>query len=226
MGRKYIDFWVELREENIIKELMSRALQLGYRSIVVSYSDESLYEKAREIGERINLEIYRKIILEPQDRSSLLKELRKCRGSYEVVTVICRNLEVALVAVRDGRIDSIIIPPDKNYRIDKGVASTIKNAVEIPFKWILDEKSRRMFLKTVSEIILHLSRRTNIIVSSSASKPMELRGPYEMSSLLQIYSIDKKTALDAVSEIPSKIIEENLIKLSPNYIARGVVKIG
>ncbi|MEM4636916.1 MAG: RNase P subunit p30 family protein, partial [Nitrososphaerota archaeon] len=155
-----------------------------------------------------------------------LKELRKCRGSYEVVTVICRNLEVALVAVRDGRIDSIIIPPDKNYRIDKGVASTIKNAVEIPFKWILDEKSRRMFLKTVSEIILHLSRRTNIIVSSSASKPMELRGPYEMSSLLQIYSIDKKTALDAVSEIPSKIIEENLIKLSPNYIARGVVKIG
>ncbi|MEN2974860.1 MAG: hypothetical protein ABDH32_04690, partial [Candidatus Caldarchaeales archaeon] len=71
----------------------------------------------------------------------------------------------------------------------------------------------------------YLAGKVDLILSSSASKPSELRSPYEMASLLSVLGFDKKYTLDSVSSIPMKIIESNLVKLSPDYISRGVVKI-
>ena len=226
MGRKYVDFWINLTDEVDLSEMISEAKKLGFRSVVVSSVDESRLKEFKKLSEDFKIEIYRKLILEPEDRLTLLKNLRAYRGEYVVISVICSNLEVALTAARDSRVDSLILPPSKRFRIDKGVAALICNSIELPFKWFIDEASRREFIRVASEIVNYLSRKTNIIVSSSASKPFELRSPHELASLLQVLGLDRGTALDAVSIIPGKIIETNLVKLSSSYVARGVSKIG
>ncbi|MDW7985750.1 MAG: RNase P subunit p30 family protein [Nitrososphaerota archaeon] len=225
MPRKYIDFWINIVEDIDLSEIMARIRELGFSSIAVSIIDESKLEEIERIGRDFEINVYRKIVLEPDDKSTLLRELRTCRGRYEVVSVICRNLEVALTAARDNRVDTLIIPPDKRFRIDRGVAAIIKNCIEIPFKWFLDKSVRRDFLRVTDEIVEHLARKVDLIISSSASKISELRTPYEMISLLHIFGFNKESALNSVSTTPLKIIESNLVKLSSSYICRGVVKL-
>ncbi len=226
MARKFIDFWIHLTGEEDLSEILLEVKKLGFKSVVASSTSDSIYEEFKKLGETYEVIIYRKLVLEPEDRMSLLKNLRKFRGGYEVISVICNNLEVALTAARDSRVDSLILPPGKMFRIDKGVASLISNSIELPFKWFIDEAARRDFIRVANEVINYLSSKTSIIVSSYASKPYELCSPHELASILQVLGIERKTALDSVSTIPWSIIERNKLKLSPNYIAKGVLKIG
>ncbi|MEM0094293.1 MAG: hypothetical protein QW753_08005, partial [Thermofilum sp.] len=68
--------------------------------------------------------------------------------------------------------------------------------------------------------------RVGVIVSSASSSALLLRGPIELASLPWVLGYPQERALDTVSKTPSQIIERNLLKLSSNYVCRGVVKIG
>lgn len=220
-----MDLWVEPLNESNIHEIMSEAKSLGFECVALSYLDDAIFREAERVGKEVGVKVYRKIVLEPESRSDLLRDLKKHRGRCEVISVICGSLDVALTASRDGRVDTVIIPPDKRFRIDKGVASLIRNPVEIPFRWFLNRETRRDFIKVLLEIVDYLASRTDIVVSSRASSRFELRGPREMATLLQAVGIDENRSLSAVSNVPIQIIERNLTKLSPNYLYRGVMKI-
>jgi len=226
LGRSYVDFWINLDEEVDQSEMLSEIRKLGFRRVVVSSMDKARLEEFKKLGESFGVEVYGKIVLVPEDRPALLKDLRSRRGEYEVVSVICNNLEVALTSARDSRVDTVIFPPGKKFRIDKGVAAVIKNSIELPFRWLVDETTRREFIRLAFEVVNHLFGKTSIIVSSSASRPLELRSPFELSSLLEVLGLDRNVALDSVSTIPGRIIETNLLKLSPSYVARGVLRVG
>lgn len=226
MARKFVDFWIDLTGETDLSEILLEVKKLGFKSVVASSTSDTIYEEFKKLGENHGVEVYRKLVLEPEDRLDLLNNLRKHRSSYEVISVICNNLEVALTAARDSRVDSLILPSNKRFRIDKGVASLISNSIELPFKWFIDEASRRDFIRVANEVVNYLSSKTSIIVSSYASKPYELCSPHELASILQVLGIERGIALDSVSTIPWSIIERNMLKLSPNYIAKGVLKIG
>jgi len=224
--RRYVDFWVIGEERERAIDLLKTLARLGYSDAVMELrgdlagSLEELRGKAAEIGIRL----HRKLILKPGSRRELLRELRSSRGRFEVITVICESLEVALVAARDSRVDSLVIPPKPGFRIDKGVASTIRNCVELPFSWYLAD--RQQFLEEALKIIRVLGRRAGIIVSSASSSPLLLRGPRELASLPWVLGYPQERALDAVSRTPLQIIERNLLKLSRRYVARGVVRVG
>ena len=225
MARKFIDLWIRPREEEA-EELIKKLVELGYSGAASEFEGEEEWEKLREVAERLGLKLYRKLIIEAKSRKELLRELRANRGRYEVISVICRNLETTLVAARDSRVDTLIIPPEHRYRIDKGVAVLLRNRVEIPFKWFLEKERREKFLTTALEIVRVLGRKAGIIVSSCAENALELRGARQLASLLEVLGLDSEKALDSVSKEPCQIIETNLEKLSPNYIARGVVRVG
>ncbi|MEM2189207.1 MAG: RNase P subunit p30 family protein [Nitrososphaerota archaeon] len=224
--RRYVDFWVIGEERERAVELLRALARLGYSDAVMelkgdlAWSFEELRDAAAEAGVRL----HRKLVLKPNSRKELLQELRRSRGKFEVITVICENLEVALVAARDSRVDSLIIPPKSGFRIDKGVASTIRNCVELPFSWYL--ANRQSFLEAALRIIQILGRRVGVIVSSASSSALLLRGPIELASLPWVLGYPQERALDTVSKTPSQIIERNLLKLSNRYVCRGVVKIG
>lgn len=224
--RKYIDFWVRAESFENALSLLEKLRELGFSSAVMELDGEASerFDELRKRGEEIGVEVYRKLVFKPSGRKDLLKNLRNNRGKYEVITVFCESLEAALVAARDSRVDSLVIPPKPGFRFDKGVAALLRNYVELPFSSYLENKLE--FLETAIRILEFLGRRTGIIVSSAASDILDLRGPRELASILQVLGLPQEEALDSVSKIPESIINRNLLKLSKNYVERGVLKIG
>ena len=223
--RRFIDFWIKGQSLDQALSLLKILKELGFSGAVLELQEELIEEfdelklRANELG----MSLYRKLIVKPEGRRDLLKTLRGNRGRFEVITVICENLETALVAARDSRVDSLIIPPRPRFRIDKGVASLIKNRVELPFKFFLED--RQAFLETALNVIKFLGRKVDLIISSGAEDEYDLRNPRELAALLQVLGYDQEKALDSVSKIPEQILEENMLKLSKQYVARGVIKL-
>jgi len=223
--RRFIDFWVRGQTFDQAFSLLKTLKNLGFSGAVFELSEDlsERFDELRSRAAELGINLYRKLVVKPEGRRDLLKTLRANRGKYEVVTVLCENLQTALVAARDSRVDSLIIPVRPRFRIDRGVASLIKNRVELPFKFFLENKLA--FLETALNVIKFLGKKVDIIVSSGAGEELDLRGPRELASLLQVLGHDQEKALDAVSKIPEKILEENLLKLSKRYVARGVVRL-
>jgi len=223
--RRFIDFWIKGQSLDQALSLLKVLKELGFSGAVLELQEE-LIEKFDELKLRANelgMSLYRKLVVKPEGRRDLLKILRGNRGKFEVITVICENLETALVAARDSRVDSLIIPPRPRFRIDKGVASLIKNRVELPFKFFLED--RQAFLETALNVIKFLGRKVDLIISSGAEDEYDLRNPRELAALLQVLGYDWEKALDSISKIPEQILEENMLKLSKQYVARGVIKL-
>ena len=224
--RRYVDLWVRCESMEKCLEMIRCLKRLGFSSAVLELRGECVekFDYLKKEAEGVELNLYRKLVLEPSSRKELLKMLRENRGRFEVISVICRNLETALVAARDSRVDTIIIPVNPRYRFDKGVAALLKNRVELPFKYFLKDKGG--FLRTASEIVSVLGKRCGIIVSSAGSCSLELRNPRQLASLLQVLGFDEERALNSISIEATNLIEENLVKLSKNYVMRGVMRLG
>ena len=224
--RRYVDLWMRCESFEKCLEMMKCLKRLGFSSAAIELRGECVerFDHLRREAEEVGIKLYRKLVLEPSTRKELLKLLRENRGKFEVISVICRNLETALVAARDSRVDTIIIPVNPGYRFDKGVAALLRNRVELPFRYFLEDRSG--FLRTASEIVSVLAKKCGIIVSSAGSSSLELRNPRQLASLLQVLGFDEERALDSISTEPTKLIEENLMKLSKNYVMRGVMRIG
>lgn len=224
--RRYVDFWVIGEEREKAIELLRALAKLGYSDAVMELKGDlaESFEELKNAATEAGIRLHRKLVIKPGSRKELLQELRSNRGRFEVITVICESLEVALVAARDSRVDSLVIPPKPGFRIDKGVASTIRNCVELPFSWYLAD--RQSFLEEALKIIQALGKRVGVIVSSTSSSTLLLKGPRELASLPWILGCPQEKALNTVSRIPLQIIERNLLKLSRRYVARGVMRVG
>ncbi|OYT67129.1 MAG: hypothetical protein B6U65_04040 [Candidatus Wolframiiraptor sp. EX4484-121] len=219
--RRYVDLWIRAERFEEALEIIRCLKMLGFSSAAMELRGECIerFDELRGEAKGVGLAIYKKLVIEPSSREDLLKLLRENRGRFEVISVICRNLETALVAARDPRVDTVIIPVNPRYRFDKGVAALMRNRVELPFKYFLEDKLG--FLKTASEIV-----KTEIVVSSAASHSLELRSPRQLASLLQVLGFNLEKALNSISHAAADLIEENLRKLSKNYVMRGVVRLG
>lgn len=224
--RRYVDFWIIGEEHERVVELVKALARLGFSDAVIELRDglTGSFKGLEKIAAETGVRLHRKLVIQPNSRKELLQMLRGSRGRYEVISIICKNLEVALVAARDSRVDSLIIPPRPSFRIDKGIASTIRNCIELPFSWYLAD--RQSFLETALKIIQILGRRTGLIVSSASSSIRLLRGPKELASLLWVLGYPQEKALDTVSKIPSQVIEKNTLKLSDRYVMKGVARLG
>ncbi|RLG01409.1 MAG: hypothetical protein DRN49_01365 [Thaumarchaeota archaeon] len=224
--RKYVDLWVKCENIEECLRMIKCLRKLGFSSAALELQGECMekFDDLKIEAEKIGLSLYRKLVLEPSSRKELLKLLRENRGRFEVISVICRNLETALVAARDSRVDTMIIPVNPRYRFDKGVAALLRNKVELPFRYFLEDMGG--FLRTASEIVSVLGKRCGIIVSSAGSCSLELRNPRQLASLLQVLGFNEERALDSISTEAINLLEENLVKLSKNYVMRGVVRLG
>lgn len=224
--RRFIDFWIRPKSIEEAAALIKCAKRLGFSGVVVELGEAlpNEFNRLRSMAEEYGISIYRKLVIRPGGRRDLLKLLREHRGRFEVITVVCENIEVALVAARDSRVDTLIIPPKARFRLDRGVASLIRNRVELPFAHLLE--CEEAFIETAMKIIEILGPRVEIVISSGASNELSLRGPRELASLLEVLGYVQERALDSVSKIPEKILQTNLLKLSRNYVARGVIKTG
>lgn len=219
MGKRvFVDFWIRPHDLNVAREMCRRASDLGYSAIVVEAS-KPLLEELKNNAKEYGLEIYSKAVVYAKNRGDVLKAATKFRHSHDVLTVCCLTRDAALVALRDGRVDTVVFRPNGFMSFDRHMLSVTRNSIELT---LVDTIYDRVALQKMRSIVRLISMKDlSLIFSSCASSPVEQRGPFDVSCVINVLGLNFERSLDALSTIPLNILLRNRAKLSGKMVQGG-----
>ncbi len=205
---------------------LSKVLGISLVGIVFERNhSQNLIDKIIMKFNKNGIDAVKRLDLIPRNRIELLKDLRKYRGKYEIISVKCINTEVSIVASRDRRVDLITIGKEMSLRNRRRAISRISNkTLEIEISEILDtSKPRIVVLKRLNEeIFFAKTNKIPIVISSGARDSFMMRSPRDMAALGIFLGLEESEAIESVSKIPFNIVETNREKLSSKWISDGV----
>ena len=207
--------------ESMAKILM----KLGVRLVgLVIPPDRLPYASISQTFKTNGLDVATRLDLRPKSREELLRDLRRLRNRYELVSVECGNPSVTRVAVRDRRVDIVYFPRDqRGSAFRENIAHTCQAALEFNLSELTSGSGFAPRLRSVrQEIRIADQASTAIIGSTRASKPFELRSPRDVASILHSVGLPLKAALKAVSDIPISLVKENRARLAKPRLEEGV----
>jgi ribonuclease P/MRP protein subunit RPP1 len=235
MKRVFADLHLRLVGDDLAQaqKLISKAAELGYKQVAISLSPvekPSIIPHLRQLCIASGLDFVTRIDLRPKNENELLSQLRNYRRKFEIIGVFCESKEVARQAAKDRRVDLLNFPlPDYRRRFfdhaEAELASGASADLELDAKpiLILEGPARVRFLSSLRrEASIAKEFHVPIVVSSGASEPFLLRRPREMAQLSSLFALTDDSALDAVSDSPSKIVINNREKLSEGFVAPGI----
>ena len=175
-----------------------------------------------------DIPIYSRMNLTGKSINSVRKSLEKTRKKTIIVSVPLKSIEVVNWAVEDSRVDLLTVDMNKEHRLrdtTAHLAATSNTNLEIQIAPLLRSSglNRSKILKLYRECVTTaIDAGMNVILSSGATHPMELRSEIAMVHIGILLGMNREYAMKAVRELPKSIIEENLKKLQPNFISSGV----
>jgi RNase P/RNase MRP subunit p30 len=235
MKRVYADLHLSanVNDPSHVKRLASRALTLGYEFVAISFPAgfaEQLVASVKEICKEAHVEPVSRVDLKPHTPDELLRDLRKLRRRFEVVSVVCQTKTVARQAAKDRRVDLLNFPQPDFRRVffDWATAELASNSLaslEIDVKPLLTlEGTARIRFLSILQREVQIAREFHvpIVVSSGVSEELLMRKPMELASLVSLVGLHETLAIDAVSKNPVTIIKRNREKLSWRFVAPGI----
>jgi len=231
--RRYADLHVRVTNEGDAPELLIKmARHLGFSLIALSFDDphklrdlKYIKDCARDLG----VDVAIRADLRPSSPGELKRCLRKLRRRVEVIGVYCCDTSVARTAARDRRVDVTFYDPDNVLSIlDEGQLSLLAESdhyVEanlIDFLYASPDKQAKT-LWNYGLVLKRVAKRgIPILVSSGASKIVDMRAPRELCALAFLLLDQKEMAKEAVSTRPLELVRLNREKLSSSFIQPGV----
>lgn len=233
--RKFVDLHLEpdFAQKEQTDELIRTASDLGFSLIGISLSPGALRDPAgslQRICKKHGIKLASRIDLAPKSSKALLKSLRRVRRRFEVVAVHCYSKGLARQAAKDHRVDLLVFPSEDPRRrffdvAEARLASQATAALEISIDLLLRWAgfSRARLLSCLRREVAIADRfHIPIVICSGAVDALSLRGPADLASLSTLFGMDTESAMDAVSAVPSDIVEKNRRKLGSSYIAGGI----
>ena len=238
--RSYTDLNLRPRKNTEeAKMMLGIAADIGYSKVAVSFSSEAGKEeikKTRALCSHVGLDMVTRVDLQPESSGALLKALGNLRGRFEIIAVHCTTKDVSRQAAKDRRVDLLNFPhadPTKRrlYFDHQEAALACKSlcALEIDACSILNNdpvQKARALATMQKETTLAIKLDVPIVVSSGATDRYGLRTPRDLASLLTLVDVDSDSILQAVSEIPVRIVERNRAKLQSSFVSPGVRIVG
>jgi RNase P/RNase MRP subunit p30 len=235
MKRAFADLHLRLnmKDHTATLRIINKAATLGYSLIAVPLTPEkpaSEIAKLRAICNEAKIDFASRIDLRPRTHNELMHQLRRLRRKFEVICVACENKMVARQAAKDRRVDLLNFPSldfRKRYfdEAEAELASNSLTAFEIDVKplLLLEGPTRTRLLSNIRrEATIAGEFHVPIILSSGVSEERLLRKPLEMAALAFLFSLERISASDAVSQNPYAIVERNREKLGSKFVAPGV----
>jgi len=233
--RRFVDLHLSppIQDLDRIERVVNRSAELGYSLVGVPLSTgtaKDSIEKLRSICAAAKMDFAKRIDLTPRTPRELLRLLRRVRRRFEVVSVMCGSKAVARQAAKDRRVDLLSFSVTNLHRrffdqAEAELASKALSGFEIDITPLLELTGfQRVHLISRLRREVGVASKFNVplIISSGASKPDQLRSPRDCAALASLFDLDAQFSLDALSEIPSALVERNRRKLSPEYLAPGV----
>jgi len=215
--RRFIEIGLRSHEA---EPVVSAAKSLGYSAVGLDRSAEFK-----------NIDVVKRVDLDPKNPSQLSQALRRYRWKTEVITVNCITKAVARQVGRDRRVDLITFPFTMNWKknyLDRQQAGLMRDSgcgylINVSELLVSDAnvlEKRIEFIKRNKDNAV--KKGIPVVASSFASEPLELRDPYGLASLLSLIDVDEEHAYDMVSTMPYMIVARNREKLKDSYIQDGV----
>jgi len=220
-------------QKRVAEELVKRAAELGYSCIAVPIPIEATQEEIQDLEKMSNnndLDLIKRLDLRPKSGRELFRSLSVWRRKREVTAVYCDSKSIARYAARDHRVDLISFssPDPKRRFFDSASAELASNAsaaLGVDMAPLLISSGFlkvRLMSSLRKEVSIAKKFHVPIVISSGTGDTYLLRRPHDLACLACLFDLDHQTAIRALSEAPSKIVERNREKLSPNYVAPGV----
>ena len=232
--RRFVDLNIrDPGDPRVLTEMLELVSRLGFKGIALSSlrpAPETLIDEASALG----IDLASRIDIRPKNANGLSKTLRRVRRKFEIVAVLCENKAVSRQAAKDHRVDILTFPPLKTGRSRVGLdrqgaslASKSNCVYEVSLSDLLNSGAER------ARVLVNLKRDTwnathegvPVVVSSGAGTPLRMREPRAIASITSLLDLPEDKGLDAVSVIPTKILERNREKLGPGFVSPGVKEV-
>jgi len=233
--RKFVDLHLrpQINDLGHVEKMVEISFSLGYRSLGIPLPYNIKEEKIRQlrtICENVGVDLVTRVDLVPKTSGELLRNLRRLRRKFEIISVTCHSKSVARQAAKDRRVDLLAFStgfPCRRFfdNAEAELASKTGSALEIDMAplLLLTGFPRIRFLSSLrKEVVLAERSNVPIVVSSGATDVSLLRGPYDYGALATLFDLSLSLAWHGFSENPLSILEKNRKKLSPGYVAPGL----
>ena len=170
------------------------------------------------------VDVARRLNLKPSSRQELLKNLRRFRRKYEIVSVDCSVPSVSRVAVRDRRVDVVYFPRRETANVFRGeLAKSCRAALEFDLSEFTSGLGSEAELQRLRrEIEVAADGSTAVIGSTKASNPFELRSLRDVAAILHVFGLPLSTAVRGVSDVPLAIVRKNRLRMEESRPEEGV----
>lgn len=235
MKRVFADLHLRLNVKDSAGTLrvLRKAAELGYGLVGVSLAPETSADEVtglRGVCGEVGLDFVSRVDLRPRGQDDLMRQLRRLRRRFEVVSVACESKAVARQAAKDRRVDLLSFPllDFRKRFFDRAEAELARGGlagleVDVKPLLVLEGPVRVRLLSWLRrEVAVAKSFGVPLVVSSGVSGELLLRKPREMAALGFLFGLDEVSGLDAVSWSPVAVVERNREKLSSGFVAPGV----
>ncbi|XP_028585566.2 ribonuclease P protein subunit p30 [Podarcis muralis] len=211
-----------LAEKASLQKLVEAAAHLGYSTVAINYVVD-YDEKKKEIvkplspkelftalplvqGKSKPIKILSRLTLVVSDPShcNILRSTSTNIKFYDIFAVFpksgklfhvaCTTLDVDIVCINvTEKLPFYIKRPSVNVAIDRGIY------FELIYVPAIKDSTMRRYTVSNALSLMQICRGKNIILSSAAEKPLQLRGPYDVANLGWLFGLSESNAKAAVS---------------------------
>ncbi len=214
---KFYDLMVHLPEENDPLALfVSAAKEFGYSGIGALDLKKNITDMS-QLPEDFSLYSAVEVSGKP---SKLRDEIKKYRGTGDILIARGRDEEVARAALETERLDILLQPVKFNNVLGK-LASYNSIAVGFNIGSIIHTRGDdRIMELLIMRTNLKYARKYELqmILTCEPYSPYDFRSPREMVALGGLFGMNPKEAVDAMSTMPLDIIR----KKSAGHIQEGI----
>ncbi|XP_077678571.1 ribonuclease P protein subunit p30 isoform X3 [Eretmochelys imbricata] len=185
-------------ERKSLQSLLEAAAHLGYSTVAINHVID-FKEKKQEIVKPISLsELFPSLPI-VQGKSKPIKIVTRLTlvvsdPSHCNVLVACTNLDVDLICINvTEKLPFYFRRPPVNMAIDRGIY------FELLYTPAIKDSTMRRYTISNALSLMQICKGKNIIISSAAERPLELRGPYDVANLGLLFGLSESDAKAAIS---------------------------
>lgn len=237
--RRFVDLHLSapIRDLDQVERMIRKSSELGYRLVGLILPPNVMRDQISQlqhICSDAKIGLVKRVNLSPKTPGELLRDLRRLRRKFEVISVTCTSKGVARQAARDRRVDLLHFPATdlrKRFfdRAEAELASKALSSLEIemaPILLLTGFSRVRLLSRLRREVETAERFKVPITISSGATNEYLIRGPHDYAALTILFGMSVSSALRSLSENPVDIVERNREKLSPDYVSPGIRVVG
>ncbi|XP_045883994.1 ribonuclease P protein subunit p30 isoform X3 [Meles meles] len=181
-----------------LRGLVENAAHLGYSVVAINHVVE-FKEKKQEIEKPVAVSELFTTLPIVQGKSRPIKVLTRLTiivsdPSHCNVLVACTHLDVDLVCITvTEKLPFYFKRPPVNVAIDRGVG------FELIYSPAIKDSTMRRYTISNALNLMQVCKGKNVILSSAAERPLEIRGPYDVANLGLLFGLSESDAKAAVS---------------------------